>query len=55
MEHIPQALMIRIVSEHSGCISIFALASLLVISVDITISSVEVNTCAITAGIKKYK
>ena len=55
MEHISQTSMIRIVNEHSGCISIFALASLLAISVGITISSVEVNTCAITAGIKKYK
>ena len=36
-------------------ISIFVSASLLGISIGITISAIGLNICAITAGIKKYK
>ena len=43
--------------EHflTGCIWIFAFASLLGIPVGITISAIGLNNCAIAAGIKKYK
>ena len=34
---------------------IFAFASLVGISIGITSSAIELNICAITAGIKKYK
>ena len=39
----------------TGCVSISAFASLVGISEGITNSAVELNICAITTGIKKYK
>ena len=40
-------------SAVTGCVSISAFASLVGISEGITNSAVELNICAITAGIKK--
>ena len=37
----------------TGCVSIFAFASLVCVLVGITSSAVELKMCAITAGIKK--
>ena len=39
----------------TGCISIFAFASLLGIPIGIVISAVGLKVCAIAAGIKNYK
>ena len=39
----------------TGCISISASASLLGLPIGITSSAIELKTCAITAGIKRYK
>ena len=39
----------------TGCISISAFASLLGLPIGITSSVIELKTCAITAGIKRYK
>ena len=39
----------------TGCISISAFASLLGLPIGITSSAIELKTCAITAGIKRYK
>ena len=39
----------------TGCVSISAFASLVVIPVGVSSSVVEINIYAITAGIKKYK
>ena len=39
----------------AGCVSISTFASLVCIPVGITISSVGISICSITAGIKKYK
>ena len=39
----------------TGCVLIFAFASLVVIPTGITSSAVGIKICAITAGIKKYK
>ena len=44
-----------LVSTITGCISISAFVSLVFISVEITSSALGMKTCAITAGIKKYK
>ena len=44
-----------LVSAVTGCVSIFAFASLVAISVGITSSALGIKICAITAGIKKYK
>ena len=38
----------------TGCVSISAFASLVGISIGITISAIEVEICVITAGIKTY-
>ena len=43
------------ISAVSGCVSIFAFASLVYIHISITSSAVELKICAITAGIKKSK
>ena len=42
-------------STVTGCISIFAFASLLDIPVGITSSAIGLKSCAIVTGIKKYK
>ena len=42
------------VSEVTGCISISAFTSLLIIPVGITSSAIGSQNCAITGGIKKY-
>ena len=42
-------------STVTGCVSISAFASLVCVPVGITSSAVGLNTCAIIAGIKKYK
>ena len=42
-------------STVTGCVSIFAFASLVCVPVGITSSAVEITICAITVGIKKYK
>ena len=39
----------------TGCISISAFASLLGLPIGITSSAIELKTCAITVGIKRYK
>ena len=44
-----------LVSAVTGCVSIFAFASLVGVPVGITSSAVGIKTRAITAGIKKYK
>ena len=44
-----------LVSAITGCISIFAFASLLCIPIEITSFPIGLNICAITAGIKNYK
>ena len=44
-----------LVSTITGCASISAFASLIVISIEITSSNTGLEICAITAGIKKYK
>ena len=41
-------------SAITGCISIFAFASLLGIPIEITSFAIELKICAIAAGIKKY-
>ena len=42
-------------STITGCVSIFAFASLIGIPIGITSSAIELKICAITAEIKKYK
>ena len=42
-------------STITGCVSFSAFASLVCVPVCITRSAVRIKTCAITAGIKKYK
>ena len=42
-------------STITGCVSISAFASVVRIPIGITSSAIELKTCAITAGIKKYK
>ena len=42
-------------SAVSGCISIFAFASLLGISIGIMRSAIGLKICAVTARVKKYK
>ena len=42
-------------SSVTGCVSIFAFASLIGIPIGITSSAVGLKICAVTAGIKKYK
>ena len=42
-------------SPITGCISVSAFASLLGLPIGITSSATELKTCAITAGIKRYK
>ena len=44
-----------LVSTVTGCVSIFACASLVFVPVGIANLALEVIICAITAGIKKYK
>ena len=44
-----------LVSTITGCVSIFAFASLVAVSVGITSFAVGIRICAITAGIQKYK
>ena len=39
----------------TGCVSIFALASLVGILIGVTSSEIKLNICAIAPGIKKYK
>ena len=47
--------MLILVSTVTGCVSIFAFASLVCVSVGITSSARAIKICEITAGIKKYK
>ena len=47
--------MLILVSTVTGCVSIFAFASLVCVSVGITSSARAIEICEITAGIKKYK
>ena len=42
-------------STITGCVSISAFASLVYVPIGNTSSAVAISTCAITAGIKKYK
>ena len=44
-----------LISTDSGCISISALASLVVIPVGITSSAIGLEICVITAGTDKYR
>ena len=44
-----------LVSTITGCVSIFAFASLIGIPIGITSFAIGLKICAITAGIKKYK
>ena len=44
-----------LVSTITGCISIFAFASLIGIPIKITSSAIGLKICAIAAGIQKYK
>ena len=44
-----------LISTVTGCVSISAFTSLIVVPVGITSSAVEIKVYAITAGIKKYK
>ena len=44
-----------VISTISGCVSISAFASLVSITIGITISGTELKICTISAGIKKYK
>ena len=39
----------------TGCVSVFAFASLVTIPVDITSSAVGIKICPITGATKKYK
>ena len=48
-------LLLILVSEVTGCVSVSAFASIDGIPIDITSSAVGLNICAITAGVKKYK
>ena len=43
------------ISAVSGCVSIFAFASLAGVPVGIASSAARIKTCAITAEIKKYQ
>ena len=47
--------MLILASTVTGCVSIYAFDSLVVIPVGITSSAVGINICTITAGNKKYK
>ena len=47
--------MLILVSTVTGCISISTFASLVAIPLGITSSTVRTKTCAIAAGMKKYK
>ena len=47
--------MLILVSTVTGCVSIFAFASLVCVSVGIMSSARAIKICEITAGIKKYK
>ena len=49
VEHFP-----ILASTVTGCLSIFAFASLVAILVSITSSAIELKICAITAGFKNY-
>ena len=44
-----------LISTVTGCVSIFAFASLVCALVGITYFTVGIKICAITGGIKKYK
>ena len=44
-----------LVSTVTGCVSIFAFASLVCVPVDTTCSAVGLNICSIIVGIKKYR
>ena len=44
-----------IASTVTGCVSIYAFASLVCVPIGITSSAVGINICTITTGIKKYK
>ena len=44
-----------VISTITGCISISAFASLVGIPIRIASSTIGLNICVITAGIKKYK
>ena len=44
-----------LISTVTGCVSIFAFASLVGIPIGITSSVIGLKICVITAGIKKYK
>ena len=44
-----------LVSVVTGCVSIYAFASLLCVPVRITSSAIGIKICAITAGIKNYQ
>ena len=48
-------LLLILVCTVTGCISIFAFASLLGICIGIRCSAMGIKICVITAGIKKYK
>ena len=48
-------LLLIVISTITGCVSISAFTSLVVIPIRITSSAIGLKTCAITAGIKKYK
>ena len=44
-----------VISTVTGCVSVSAFASLVVIPIGIASSTIGLKICVITAGIKKYK
>ena len=47
--------LLALVAIVTGCVSIYAFASLVPVPICLTSSAVGLNNCAIIAGIKKYK
>ena len=44
-----------VISTITGCFSIFAFASLVVVPIESTSSAMRLKICVVTAGIKRYK
>ena len=53
LNYVDQSLLV--ISTITGCVFIYAFASLAGISIGITSSAIELKICVITAGIKKHK
>ena len=47
--------LLSVVSTITGCVYIFAFASLVGVQIGIASSTIELKICVITTGIKKYK